>query len=529
MICGTSEQNAFVHGRLRLNPVAKGNIVNQSTDQTAKSSESNSFSGVINSLREWWHDEVTGEIDQAAVIEKRRQDCALSERYLFMTAMSAGIAVIGLLQSSTAVVIGAMLLSPLMGPIMGLGFALAIGDFQWLKQSVRSLAWGSAIAIALCAFLVFFSPIKTITPEIAARTQPNLFDLFVALFSGMAGAYAMIRGRADAIVGVAIATALMPPLAVVGFGLASWNWTVFSGAFLLFITNLVTIALTALGLAKLYGFRTALSQRQTQAQNFIVIVVFLILVVPLALSLNKIVWETNAQRIVREEITEEFQNKGRLSELEIGFSRTPIPITATMLTPRLRPDAENEILAALENRLGRKVDLTLTQFQVGTSATAAEQAELTKAKANEQAAAQQRAQMLASRLALVAGVEDKDVTIDTQRKRATVRANRLDGASMAAYRVLEERIAKTMPDWTIELIPPMAAIPSTITFDEDGPSASGARALSTIEWAAKRTDRPITLTGPEVQVAQIAEMLGKSGISVTTRPGPAPVRADWGE
>jgi uncharacterized hydrophobic protein (TIGR00271 family) len=480
-------------------------------------------------LREWWHNEVTGEIDQAAVIEKRREDCALSERYLFMIAMSAGIAVIGLLQSSTAVVIGAMLLSPLMGPIMGLGFALAIGDFQWLKQSVKSLAWGSVLAVALCAFLVFFSPIKTITPEIAARTQPTLFDLFVALFSGMAGAYAMIRGRADAIVGVAIATALMPPLAVVGFGLAAWNWTVFSGAGLLFITNLVTIALTAWGLAKLFGFRSSLNQRQTQAQNFIVIVVFLILVVPLALALNRIVWESNAQRIVRDEIREEFDRNGRLSDIEISFSTSPIDIKATMLTPILREEAEQAIEMALENRLGRDIDLSLTQFQVGTSATAAERAELTKARENEEKAASQRAAVLASRLALIAGVEDKDVTIDPLRKRANVRAGRLEGATMAAYQVLEARIARTEPDWIIELIPPAADLPEFIAFEAEEPSLAGTRALGTVEWAAKRTDRSIVLIGPQDQAVQVAEILGKNGVRVDTRPGPAPLRAQWGD
>ena len=492
-----------------------------------KHSSESSFAKVVHSVQDWWHDEVTGEVDQHAVIEKRREDCALSERYLFMTAMSAGIAVIGLLQSSTAVVIGAMLLSPLMGPIMGLGFALAIGDYSWLKQSVKSLAWGSLLAVLFCGLLVFFSPIKTITPEIAARTQPNLFDLFVALFSGMAGAYAMIRGRADAIVGVAIATALMPPLAVVGFGLASWNWTVFSGSGLLFITNLVTIALTAWVMAKLYGFRSTLSQRQTQAQNFIVIVVFLILVVPLALSLNKIVWESNAQRIVREEITEEFQGTGRLSELDIAFTAKPMRVNATMLTPNLREDAEAEILMALKNRLGREVELSLTQFQVGTSSSAAEQLELAKAKATEEAAASQRAQLLASRLALVAGVEDKDVTVDQQRKRATVRAKRLEGATMAAYRALEERISRTEPEWTIELTPPNADLPAAIPFGDDGPTVVGARALSTIEWAAKRVDRPVVLRGALQQATVAAEILGKRGVDVSIQAGIGPLRAVW--
>ncbi|MFZ9396824.1 MAG: TIGR00341 family protein, partial [Erythrobacter sp.] len=211
------------------------------------------FARILASLRKWWRQDVIQTVDQAEVIARRKDDSGLTERYLFMTAMAGGIAILGLLLSSPAVVIGAMLLSPLMGPIMGLGFALAIGDYHWLKQSARTLAWGSGLAILLCALLVFLSPIQTVTSEIAARTRPNLFDLLIALFSALAGAYATIRGREGTIVGVAIATALMPPLAVVGFGLATINLTVFSGALLLFVTNLVTIALTSFAMARLYG------------------------------------------------------------------------------------------------------------------------------------------------------------------------------------------------------------------------------------------------------------------------------------
>jgi Predicted membrane protein len=200
-----------------------GQAAADSSDAQGQFAARASLAAALVTVREWWAEQVIGQVDQAEVIERRREDCALSERYLFMTAMSAGIAVLGLLLSSPAVVIGAMLLSPLMGPIMGLGFALAIGDWGWLKQSGRSLAVGSILAVLLCAALVFPSPIQTITSEIAARTRPNLFDLFVALFSALAGAYAMIRGHEGTIVGVAIATALMPPLAVVGFGLATFN------------------------------------------------------------------------------------------------------------------------------------------------------------------------------------------------------------------------------------------------------------------------------------------------------------------
>ncbi|WP_234029624.1 TIGR00341 family protein [Erythrobacter sp. THAF29] len=497
-------------------------------NEATQSSPRSTFGTVKFSLLRWWMRDVVGTVNQAEVIEKRREDCLLTARYMFMTAMSAGIAVLGLLLSSPAVVIGAMLLSPLMGPIMGLGFALAIGDYHWLKQSARSLAWGTAMAIGLTALLVFFSPIQTITPEIAARTQPNLFDLFVALFSALAGAYAMIRGREGTIVGVAIATALMPPLATVGFGLATWNWTVFSGSLMLYVTNLITIALTAWAMARLYGFKTEMSARNTLFQNFAVASVFILLAIPLALSLQQIAFQTNAQRVIRAEIEEAFVPDAEISRLEVEFRGEPIIASATVYTPVLNPDAEVEVERALANRLGEPVELTITQFQVGTSASAAEAAQLSAARASEEAAAIARADDLAQRLALVAGVSEDDVVIDRTRRRAVVRAERLEGATLAAYKALEERIAATEPDWTIELLPPAAALPDVVTFGEDGPTLEGTQALSVIEWAASRTDIPIVLTGNRVEVENAAEILRERGAEIGVQVTSGPVRAQWG-
>ncbi len=485
------------------------------------------FGRVIFSVRRWWLEDVVGTVDQAEVIEERREDCLLSERYLFMTAMSAGIAVLGLLLSSPAVVIGAMLLSPLMGPIIGLGFALAIGDYHWLKQSARSLAWGTVLGVGLTAVLVFFSPIQTITQEIAARTQPNLFDLFVALFSALAGSYAMIRGRAGTIVGVAIATALMPPLAVIGFGLATLNWTVFSGALLLYVTNLLTIALTAWGMARLYGFQTNLSERNTLFQNVAVATVFVALAVPLAFSLQQIAWQTNAQRIVRSEIGDQFVSEARITAVDIEFGVEPILVSATVFTPEVEPDAEVEIERALAKRLDQPIEMSLAQIE-SAGGTEAEQAQLSAARAREEAAALERAEDLATRLALVAGVEEDGVTIDRARRRAMVRAEPLDGASLAAYRTLEARIAATEPDWTVELLPPLGELPARIPFGEDGPTPQGAAALGVIEWAAERFDLPIVLIGPEADAARAAELLGSRGVSVETREGEGVLRAQWG-
>lgn len=491
--------------------------------QEATEEKKHPLGHILGDIRGWWASEVVGTVDQKAVIEKRREDCLLSERYLFMTAMSGGIAILGLLLSSPAVVIGAMLLSPLMGPIIGLGFALALGDYQWLRKSARSLAWGTVMAVALCALVVFLSPIQTVTPEIAARTRPNLFDLLVAFFSALAGAYAMIRGREGTIVGVAIATALMPPLAVVGFGLATFNWTVFSGALLLYVTNLLTIALTAWGMVRLYGFRSSLTDRQSQFQNFVVVAVFLALAVPLALSLRQIGWEYNAQRIVRGELQDAFDARSRLSQVDINFAARPISIDATVLTPELKLEAEVQAERALERRLGQKVDLILTQYQVGTSATAAEKAQLSAARANEEAAAAKRAEDLAKRLSLVAGVTEGDVVIDRQRRRAMVRAKPLSGANLGTYYALEQRIAETEPDWSIELLPPMGTLP-TIAFERKldheeeagamGTTREGAQSLATVQWAAQRTGLPIVLSGERELVESVRSDLEQAGVVV---------------
>ncbi len=483
----------------------------------------------IAAIREWWTVNVIGRVDQAEVTERRREDGQLSEHYLFMTAMSGAIAVLGLLLSSPAVVIGAMLLSPLMGPIMGLGFALAIGDWAWLKQSLRTLVIGSAMAVLLCAVLVFVSPIQSVTSEIAARTRPNLFDLFVALFSALAGAYAMIRGREGAIVGVAIATALMPPLAVVGFGLATWNWTVFSGALLLFVTNFITIALTAFGMARLYGFRANLSRGQSRVQSVMVVAVFLALAVPLGYSLQRIAWEANAQRIVRGEIRAQFDERAKLDALEMDYASVPVAIEAVLFTPVLRPGVESAIERLLAKRLGEPVKLNLVQYEVGTNATAAERAQLSAARERDERAASSRRQALALRLALAAGVPESEVLIDESRRHALVRARRLEGASLATYRALEARIAGSERDWRVELIPPAAPLSVTIPFEGEATTEAGAQALALTGWAARRLDRGVVLTGPAAEAEAAAEVLRDAGVAVQTRPGPSPLRAVWAE
>ncbi|MGB3167447.1 MAG: TIGR00341 family protein [Alteraurantiacibacter sp.] len=465
------------------------------------------FAQVMHTMSHWWASDVTASVDQVAVIEKRRAECTLSARYLLMTCMSAGIAILGLLQGSAAVVIGAMLLSPLMDPIMGVGFALAIADNKWLRQALRSLLIGTLVAILFTALVVWASPLQTITSEIASRTRPSLLDLGVAIFSSIAGAYAMIRGREGTIVGVAIATALMPPLAVVGFGLATWNGTVFWGALFLFVTNLTAIALTATAMARLYGFSSSLSEKQTQLQAFLIFAAFVALAIPLFLSLRQIVWESQATRQSSNVVAATFDDNATVSQLDMNYDSDPITVTATVLTPDYMSDAEDRVERVLDKRLGRDVTVSLTQVRVDSGAAAQQEAQLTAARAQE-AAARKQAQDIAERLALLAGVPAADVTVDRERRRAVVTARPLDGATIAAYRELERRVDASEEGWDIRIAPPLRALPH-VTFANEEPDAAGRRALSLAAWASSRTGVPLSITGPAGAVALITGSLGE--------------------
>ncbi|MGD9664309.1 MAG: DUF389 domain-containing protein, partial [Novosphingobium sp.] len=389
--------------------------------------------------------------------------------------------------------------------------------FGWTKQSAKSLAIGTVLSILFCAFIVFVSPLQTVTSEIASRTRPNLFDLLVALFSALAGAYAMIRGREGTVVGVAIATALMPPLAVVGFGLATLNGTVFWGALLLFFTNLMTIALTAAIMARLYGFRTSLSERNTQVQYLIIVVAFIALAIPLGLSLRQIAWETQATRTIRGAVLDPFDNSARLSDIQFNWEADPIQVEATVLTPKLQPDAEKLAERSITREVGQPIDITLTQYQVGTAAQAAEQAQLAAARAKEQAAAAEATE-IGERLALIAGVGDDAVTVDRQRRHATVTAKPISGAGLGVYREIEARLAKGAPEWDIELRPPVMALPS-IQLGDGKPNDAGQKAIRLITWAARRLDLPVMLSGPEEATAAIADELRIQDIPVEVRSG----------
>ena len=154
------------------------------------------------------------------------------------------IASLGLNTNSTAVIIGAMLISPLMGPIIGIGLAVGIHDFALLSRSARNLMMAALFSVMASTLYFFISPVSEGHSELLARTSPTIYDVLIGFFGGAAGILAIgSRSKGNVIPGVAIATALMPPLCTAGYGLATWQLSYFFGAFYLFLINSVYIAL----------------------------------------------------------------------------------------------------------------------------------------------------------------------------------------------------------------------------------------------------------------------------------------------
>lgn len=443
-------------------------------------------------LRRWWSIWVAGGVDHDAVLLQISEDSGWSGRYAFLIVISAAISLLGLLMPSVAVLIGAMLLSPLMMPIIGMGFGIATLDFREMRRAAIALGAGSAIAVLLSIVLVTISPIQTITSEIAGRTQPTLFDLLVALLSAIAGAYALIRGRGGTVVGVAIAIALMPPLVVVGFGIATWNWTVFSGSLLLFLTNAITIALTAALVARVYGFGSHLSRHHTGWQLVLFVAAVGLLSIPLGAALRQIAFQAVAQRQVRDAIQGRFPSGSRLSQLDIDYGTAPIRVRAVMLTPRLDGQADRFLADEIQRQLAQRVDLHVDQLQVSQEASAAEAVQISRAANTSASQAIESQEQAIHDLALIAGVEPQAVIADANAKTLKVQASFLPGLGLAGYRALESRADRLLPLWKVSLSPPDTVDLPQIRFNQ---GVIDGAALDAAAWASARLERPIEVHG----------------------------------
>jgi uncharacterized hydrophobic protein (TIGR00271 family) len=194
--------------------------------------------------------------EEAIIIKAIKDNIEFKGTNLWTLIFAVLIASIGLNVNSTAVIIGAMLISPLMGPIMGIGLGLGIFDFQLIKDALKNLFVAVAISLIASTAYFFISPLHEARSELLARTAPTIWDVLIALFGGLAGIIASSRKNiTNAIPGVAIATALMPPLCTAGYGLGTGNIYYFLGAFYLFLINCVFISISTFLIVRYLKFK----------------------------------------------------------------------------------------------------------------------------------------------------------------------------------------------------------------------------------------------------------------------------------
>ena len=229
----------------------------QAKPQEPETAQEVHYTNMISSLRQYLKEVLNlreGVAIQETIVGIKR-DIDFKGPNVWILVCSIFIASIGLNMNSTAVIIGAMLISPLMGPILGMGFSLGTSDFETFLRSIKSFATAASISIITSAFFFWISPIDDPTEELMARTQPTILDAMIAAFGGLAGIIAGSRKeKSNVIPGVAIATALMPPLCTVGFGLANGYWEFAAGAFYLFILNSIFIGAATFLVVKYLGF-----------------------------------------------------------------------------------------------------------------------------------------------------------------------------------------------------------------------------------------------------------------------------------
>lgn len=289
-------------------------------------------------LKEILHERFNLEEDKAPeeeIIENVKKGIEFKGMNLWVLIFAIFIASIGLNVNSTAVIIGAMLISPLMGPIMGIGLAIGINDFELIKKSYKNLGVAVLISVFTSTFYFLITPLSDAQSELLARTTPTIWDVFIALFGGLAGIVAATRKSiSNVIPGVAIATALMPPLCTAGFGLATGNLSYFFGAFYLFFINSVFISVATYTIVRFMKFHKKefldpIKERKVKRSIVLVVLITIIPSVIMAYNIvNRTFIEKNVQQFIQNELN--FPNTQVISK-KINFDSSKVKIEVFML------------------------------------------------------------------------------------------------------------------------------------------------------------------------------------------------------
>jgi len=265
-------------------------------------------------------------VNKKATIAEIKNKKSMSGANAWMLMCSIVIASIGLSQDSQAVIIGAMLISPLMSPILGIGLAVGINDRSTLFKSLQHLGMAVIITLVTSTIYFYFTPFGDITPEIEARTEPTFLDIIIAIFGGIAGIVSIARKDiSTTLPGVAIATALMPPLCVTGFGLAKGNWGIASTSFYLFFLNTFFVALSTYLVIKLLKFPLKEYVNKTdRKRNFYTVAIISTMAIIPSLMIFRDVWHDVRIKNQTKKFIEEYIGEDQiyLDEYEIVKSDT---------------------------------------------------------------------------------------------------------------------------------------------------------------------------------------------------------------
>ena len=310
--------------------------------------------------------------EKIVVTQDIRESASSSFDFFLLVVLSCSIATLGLITDSPAVIIGAMLVAPLMSPIIGVGMASITGDSSLARNSATALLRGAGLAILLSTLMTMgnarlpFVVLQELPSEVLSRIHPSPIDLAIALAGGLAAAYALTRPNISAALpGVAIATALMPPLCTVGIGIALGHWDVAGGALLLFVTNSITIAFASALVFFLRGFSpdTHIVNRRLPHTLVISALITLTLLVPLTYYSVQFFQQANENRRINDVVNAEVARlKADLVEMKVSYSGNDLDMIITVRTSSaLRYEQVIALQKAIVDGLQRPVSLRVNQ------------------------------------------------------------------------------------------------------------------------------------------------------------------------
>lgn len=367
-------------------------------------------------------DQASPDLIDAAI----RDNSRLAGTNLWVLMFAIIIASVGLNVNSTAVIIGAMLISPLMGPIIAVGYGAGIHDYGLIRQSFRSL--GIFVGISLLASTTYFllSPLSHAYSELLARTSPTLWDVLIAFFGGAAGMIGLTRKEKTTLIpGVAIATALMPPLCTAGYGIATGQLQFFLGAFYLFLINSVFIALATLAIVRVlrlphHTFPDEAARLRGRAVITLAVLLMLVPSIYLAYRLvQEEIFTATAQRFVEDSIAPHEDVALVLSDIDPKQRSIVLTLFGVGVTPEFEQELNRKLSAhglngvALRVRHPSEAKLDLTTFQGAVAATKENAARIAALEARDtikQAVAIDTAALEAEIRALFPAVKDMKVT-----------------------------------------------------------------------------------------------------------------------